>query len=54
MTEQELRTLVRQAIMRVQTAPGALEGGSRGELEAGEPSAGAGVDRQPLERDDTA
>jgi regulator of protease activity HflC (stomatin/prohibitin superfamily) len=37
-----------------EVAPGELTGGSRGELGAGDSSAGPGVDRQPLERDDPA
>jgi regulator of protease activity HflC (stomatin/prohibitin superfamily) len=37
-----------------EVAPGELTGGSRGELEAGDSSAGPGVDRQALERDDPA
>jgi regulator of protease activity HflC (stomatin/prohibitin superfamily) len=37
-----------------EVAPGELTGGSRGELEAGDSSAGPGVDRQTLERDDPA
>jgi regulator of protease activity HflC (stomatin/prohibitin superfamily) len=37
-----------------EVAPGELTEGSRGELEAGDSSAGPGVDRQALERDDPA
>jgi regulator of protease activity HflC (stomatin/prohibitin superfamily) len=37
-----------------EVAPGELTGGSRGELEAGDSSAGPGADRQALERDDPA
>jgi regulator of protease activity HflC (stomatin/prohibitin superfamily) len=37
-----------------EVAPGELTGGSRGELGAGDSSAGPGVDRQALERDDPA
>jgi regulator of protease activity HflC (stomatin/prohibitin superfamily) len=37
-----------------ETAPGELREGSRGELGAGEPSAGPRADRQALERDDSA
>jgi len=37
-----------------EVAPGQLPDGSRGELGAGQPSAGSGADRQPLERDDSA
>jgi hypothetical protein len=37
-----------------ESAPDELARGPRGELGAGEPSAGSGADRQPLERDDSA